>query len=248
MDEKDVDIIMADTSSKIRDLQLRTLTAIDVAYRPGASTSLQRQNIVLEDYLIPLERATKGFNQMAFFVPPVLLTFPPNIRWGGVAKAHVETAKEIRILRDKVHSEGLWEEFQTGAAIVRRLEARVRAQESVLTQSFTAVEKLAKSGADMARGLGRGVERIVGKGLDNTRDVALKVGDVAEVVAKEGGATVRTGIETGGKVVNKLADEAGSTVRSGLYVWGFIALAVVTLGILIFAPALTKRIATVGKG
>ncbi len=241
IESAEVDILMADSSSKIRDLQLRTLTAIDLTYRPGASTSFQRQNIVVEEYLEPLERATKAFGTMAFFVFPGILNFPPNARWGGVAKAHMDAAKEIRIMRDKVHFENLWEEYTTSAAVVRRLEKSVAAQEnSIISLTFNATAKTARAGLELARGIGRGVERVVGKSLDNTRDVALKVGDVAMVVTQESGSTVRQGIKSGEKIVTNLTDEAGKTVRSGLYVWGIVAAAVAGLILLTFGPAVVQ--------
>lgn len=245
-DLKEIDIIMADGSSKLRDLELRTLTAIDITFRPGAVKSLQREQVTLEEYVQPLERAANAFFSMAFWVPPFVLV-SPNVRWAGVANAHAEAAKEIADQYDKLRLQGLWDEYQTQAVIIKRLEREIAAKEaSVTAVTFSAVEKIAKAGLDNARALGRGVERVTGLAITSSRDVALKAGDVAQTVTSEGAATVREGIKTGGAVITKVADKAASTVQAGLIVWGIAAVAALGLVMLFLAPAIRGYIPKAG--
>jgi hypothetical protein len=254
---RNLDIVMANESGKLRSMELSAVVAMDIAFRPGASDSLQREEAALYDYIEPLRRRVNGYGAAAFFQFPFSMVPGPNIKWAGVAKGHLDTVKEIERNYSELRTAGLYDKWRGQAAVIRRMEQAVaQAEQSLIVQSLSAVDKLALRGLEFQRNILRTVDNVTG-GAFKTAQVGLQEAgatareglETGQVAIEAGGEIVEQGIKTGGDVINNAIDEGGRTVRQGLTVWAIAGIAVLGILALILAPALRGAVGSyVPKG
>lgn len=236
-----LDTAMADESGKLRDGILQALTALDIAFRPGAVRSDQREWAAFDIYIEPLKKRANSFGAAAFFTFGFGVS--PNLRWAGIAKAHLDTAKELEAQWQKLRLESIWDEYTVQAGIIRRMERQIAAQEQgLIATTLSYVDKAALGGIQLARDLGRGVKEITGQTL-SVAEVALhEVGETSRTGIETIGEVTETGIEVTGDTIQDLGEKAASTVKAGLAIWGVVAAVAVVVVILVFAPAVKAYI------
>lgn len=239
MDQTKTALVMLDMSSKVRDLTMRANGAIDLAFLRGASDSLQRATVALEDYVIPAQDAAKSFASVCFMIFPGQVV-PPFLPFIPLAKGHIEVTDALyqRWLAGK--SDQLREMIQEQGMAILRAQLKIKEQEAnLLATTLTFVERAAINGLELARGVGRSLEKVGLKVLDVPITVAQEVGATARVGLEEVGETGRTVVETTGEVVTvgtqevgktvrKLTDEAADVVNKGLLIWAGVAVAAIT--------------------